>query len=142
MSIKRITAFLMAGALALAACSSETVDDVTSELESATDVSVADDVEQDAMELAAEVQDEMSTLGTEIQNSDAADDLQAAWNEMQGEVTAALASMGTDGTISTEGLEEGIDEFQTALDSAGDEIGPEITEAWNSLRDKVESLMG
>jgi phage-related minor tail protein len=140
--MKRIITAIMIGALALAACSGDTVDEVASEIEDATDASVADEVEQNAVELASEVEQQMDTLTTEIQNSEAADDLQNAWNDIQTEVTAAIASMQTDGTISTEGLEQELDEFQTELDAAGDQIAPELQDAWNSLRSNIEQMMG
>jgi phenylalanyl-tRNA synthetase alpha subunit len=140
--MKRIITAIMIGALALAACSGDTVDEVASEIEDATDASVADEVEQNAVELASEVEQQMDTLATEIQNSEAADDLQNAWNDIQTEVTAAIASMQTDGTISTEGLEQELDEFQTELDAAGDQIAPELQDAWNSLRSNIEQMMG
>jgi phenylalanyl-tRNA synthetase alpha subunit len=140
--MKRIITAIMIGALALAACSGDTVDEVASEIEDATDASVADEVERNAVELASEVEQQMDTLATEIQNSEAADDLQNAWNDIQTEVTAAIASMQTDGTISTEGLEQELDEFQTELDAAGDQIAPELQDAWNSLRSNIEQMMG
>lgn len=43
----------LAGMLALAACSDEAVPDPSSELDRATDASVADEVEATAVELAA-----------------------------------------------------------------------------------------
>jgi gas vesicle protein len=139
--MKRIITAVMIGALALAACSGDTVEDVTSEIEDATSASVSDEVEQDAVDLATDVEQQMDTLSNEIQNSEAADDLQNAWNDIQNEVTAAIASMQTDGTISTEGLEQELNEFQTELDAAGDEIAPEVRDAWTSLRTSIEQLM-
>jgi gas vesicle protein len=139
--MKRIITAVMIGALALAACSGDTVEDVTSEIEDATSASVSDEVEQDAVDLATDVEQQMDTLSNEIQNSEAADDLQNAWNDIQNEVTAAIASMQTDGTISTEGLEQELNEFQTELDAAGDEIAPEVRDAWTSLRTSIEQMM-
>jgi PBP1b-binding outer membrane lipoprotein LpoB len=139
--MKRIITAIMIGALVLAACSGDTVEDVTSEIEDATNASVSDEVEQDAVDLATDVEQQMDTLSNEIQNSEAADDLQNAWNDIQNEVTAAIASMQTDGTISTEGLEQELNEFQTELDAAGDEIAPEVRDAWTSLRTSIEQMM-
>ena len=141
MTIRKLIALIVAGMLALAACSDGTMDDVASELEDAADVSVADETEQDAMELASEVEDQMNTLQAEVQSSEAVDDLEESWNQVESELTAAIASMGTDGTISTEGLEEELDDFQTAIEDAGDSITPELRDAWQSLRTQVEELM-
>jgi phenylalanyl-tRNA synthetase alpha subunit len=141
MNGKKLSAAVLAGAMALAACSGDAVDDVTSEIEEATDASVADEVEQNAMDLASEVESEMSSLATEIQNSESADELETAWNDLQGEVTAAIASMQTDGSIETEGIEQELDAFQSELEAAGDDIAPDVRNAWDSLRSKIEELM-
>ena len=142
MKWRTILMLMIAGSLVLAACNDGAVEDVTSEIEDATDVSVADETEQAAIEVAAEVEEQMNTLETEIQNLDAAEELESAWSGMQSELTAAIASMGTDGMLSTDGLEDEIDAFQSAVDDAGDEITPELRDAWDTLRAKVEQLMG
>ena len=139
--MKRLLIATVVGALALVSCGSDTIEDVADDIENSTDVSVSDEVEANAVALAADVEQQMDTLTTEIQSSEAAADLQDAWSNIQGAVTAAIASMQTDGSISTDGLSEAIDEFEAEVTEAGDEIGPEITEAWNSLRSSLEQLM-
>lgn len=139
MKMRTVAAIGLAGLLTITACSGEGgVEDVVSGI---TEDSVADQVEQDAMELAAEVEQEMTVLGEEIRNSGAAAELQAAWDEVQAEASAAIASMQTDGTIQAEGLRTELEEFQAELEAAGDEVGPELQDAWESLRAKIEQLM-
>ncbi len=139
--MRRMIALLTGLVLALAACSNQAVDDIASEIDSATDASVADEVERNAIELAAEVEQEMDVLAEEIQASEAAADLKAAWGEVQAEVTAAIATMQTDGTITTDGLEQELEAFQAELDGVGDAVAPELKEAWSSLRTKIEQMM-
>lgn len=139
--MRRIIIAIVVGAMAIAACGGESVDDLASDLEDATNGSVSDEVEQDAMDLAADVEEQMDTLTTEIQSSAAAAELETAWTNIQSEVTAAIASMQTDGSIATEGLEEALSEFQTELDAAGDDLAPEVRSAWDSLRTSIEQLM-
>lgn len=140
--MKRLFALLVAGMLVLAACSGDGLDDATSDLEDATDVTVADDVEQGAMELAADVEEQMDTLSEEIQSSDAAGGLQDAWADIQTAVTAAIASMQADGTVATDGIEEAVDDFQAELEAAGEEIAPELRSAWESFRTSLQDLIG
>lgn len=140
--MKRLTTILFAGVLVLAACSGDGLGDVASELEDATDATVSDEVEQDAIDLAADVEEQMDTLTEEIQSSDAAEDLRDGWTDIQSAVTAAIASMQADGTIATEGIEDALTEFQSDLDAAGDEITPELQAAWESLRTSIQELVG
>jgi hypothetical protein len=139
--MKRLPTLLVVGLLALAACSSDTLDDVTSEIQDSSDISVADEAEQDAMELAVEVEEQMNTLAAEVQESEAASDLETAWNEVQTELTAAIATMDTDGAIETDGIEGELDDFQNALEAAGDDISPELRDAWDALRSDIQALM-
>lgn len=83
----------------------------------------------------------MNVLAQEIQTSGTATEVESAWTKVQTELTAAIASMQTDGSISTDGLEGALADFQAALDSAGEEITPEMRSAWQSLRLKVEQMM-
>lgn len=140
--MKRLTSILFAGVLVLAACSGGDLDDVASELEDVTDATVSDEVEQDAMDLAADVEEQMDTLSEEIQSSDAAAGLQDAWADVQTAVTAAIASMQADGTVATDGIEEALNDFQSEVDAAGDEIAPELRSAWESLKTSIQELAG
>lgn len=140
-NVKKIAALLLAGAMVLGACSDDSLDDAADELDEATNGSVADEVEQNAVELATEVEAEMSSLATAIQNSEAAADLETAWNDVQAELTAAIASMQTDGSIETDELEDELDEFQSAIEQASDSVEPELMDSWDSLRSKIEQMM-
>ena len=142
MKTLRITVMALAALFAVAACSEDALDDVTSEVEDATDVTIGEGAEQDAIELASEIEAEMTTLATEIQNSTVAADLQDAFTDLQGELTAAIASMGTDGLLTSDDLQEDLNEFQGLIDDAGDEITPELRSAWDSIRTKIESMLG
>ncbi len=139
--MKRLMTAVFACALAIGACSNGTADDVSSQIDKATDASVASQAEQNAVELATEVEAQMDTLSTEIQSSQSAEDLQNAWTDVQGAVTTAIASMQTDGTVTTDGLQEALDNFQTQVDQAGEEIGPEVKDAWQSLKTDIEQMM-
>jgi enamine deaminase RidA (YjgF/YER057c/UK114 family) len=130
----------LAGLLALAACSGDGLE-VSSELDAVTDVTVTDEVEQSALELASDVEEQMDMLTEEIQTSEAASELESAWSNIQTSVTAAIASMQSDGTVATDEIEEALDEFQTELDAAGDEIAPEVRSAWESLKTSLQDLM-
>lgn len=139
--MRRMIALLTGLVLVLAACSNQAVDDIASEIDSATDASIADEVEQNAIDLASEVEEEMGVLAEEIRASEAAADLQAAWGEVEAEVTAAIATMQTDGTITADGLMQELEAFQAELDEAGDAVAPELKAAWSSLRTKIEQMM-
>ena len=139
--MRRFTTMIMIGALAVAACSGDTVGEVASELENATDATIGDAAEQNAMQLAADVEEQMQTLTDEIESSGAADDLRGAWSNIQTEVAAAIASMQTDGSIVTDGLNEALEDFQTELEATGDEVAPEVRSAWESLRSSIEQMM-
>ncbi|HET9261320.1 MAG TPA: hypothetical protein VFP42_14460 [Acidimicrobiia bacterium] len=139
--MKRLIALLFAGLLVFVGCSGNGLEDVASDLEDATDATVSDEVEQNALELAADVEEQMDTLTEEIQSSGAAEELQSAWSEVQTEMTAAIASMQADGTMTVEGIEEALDDFQTEIEAAGDEIAPELRSAWDSLRTSIQELI-
>ena len=142
MKTLRIMVMTVAALFAVAACSEDALDDVASEVEDATDVTIGEGAEQDAIELAAEVEAEMTTLASEIQSSAVAADLQDAFTDLQGELTAAIASMDTDGRLTSDDLQEELSEFQGLIDDAGDEITPELRSAWDSIRAKIESMLG
>lgn len=139
--MKRTTALIAALLFALAGCSGQSLDDIASEIDSATDASVTDEAEQNAVELAGQVEEEMSALSQQIESSDAASDLESAWGDVQAKLTAAIATMQTDGTITADGLEDAFADFETELDQAGEAVAPNVRDAWTSLRAKVEQMM-
>lgn len=133
MKVIRILAMIVVGLLAIAACADTTgdIEDAVTSLPEASDVA----------DLAGEVQAEMTELATEIQNSQAAADLETAWVALQAEMTAALSSVQADGEIDTTALQSELDEFESELTAAGDEVGDDLMSAWSSLRAKFEDLI-
>jgi formiminotetrahydrofolate cyclodeaminase len=133
MKVIRILAMIVVGPLAIAACADTTgdIEDPVTSLPEASDVA----------DLAGEVQAEMTELATEIQNSQAAADLETAWVALQAEMTAALSSVQADGEIDTTALQSELDEFESELTAAGDEVGDDLMSAWSSLRAKFEDLI-
>lgn len=91
----------------------------------------------DAAAAIANAQEELADIGQRIQESEAAGDLQTAWEELQAELTEFF----TEGTVDREQLEQIMDDFEAQLDAAGDQIGPEIREAWGTLRAEIERLI-
>jgi hypothetical protein len=89
----------------------------------------------------AEVQSEVSELATEVQNSSAAAELQESWNALQADLLAAVAAIGDDGTIDGSSVQEEMEAFQSHLDALGEEAEPALMEAWETLRDRLQSLM-
>lgn len=133
MKTLRVSTIVVIGLLVLVACNGAAGDvDVPTTLPDASDVDAVVD----------EVRDEMGQLATEIENSEAADELQAQWTELQGDITAAIESVTTEGSIDTTGLEESMDDFQAELEAAGDDLGDEVMSAWTALRSQIEQLLG
>jgi hypothetical protein len=83
----------------------------------------------------------MADLSASIQSSGTADDVQTAWTKVQSEITAAISAVTADGSVDTNAIREDLDEFQTELEAAGDEVGDEVISAWASLRAKFEQLI-
>lgn len=130
----RLLIVALVGVLAIAACSGtpDTIDDAVDSLPDEADVAEAGD----------SLQDEIDAVSTAIQNSDAADDLSSAWSDMQAEVTEAVSAVTSNGELDTEAIRAEMDEFQSAIAAAGDDVGDELTQAWNELRTQVEALIG
>lgn len=133
----------LTGLLFLAACGDTNLTATTAEPGSVTtvDPTTGDDVGNDIANTIAEIQSEVTELSTEVQNSAAATELEETWNALQAEVLAAVASVGDDGTIDGSAIQEEIDAFQTQLDTLGDEVEPALMDAWETLRDRLQSLM-
>lgn len=130
----RILIVTLVGALAIAACSDtpDTLDEAVSSLPG----------EDDVAELTTEIEAEVQELSTEIENSEAADQLRDAWTEVRAEVTEAVGALTTGSAVDTEAVRAELDEFQAEIEAAGEEVGPDLTAAWNELRSKVEQLIG
>jgi len=126
----------LVAALALAACSDapENVQDAVSSLPS------SEEVTENVTEVAQDVQTQLNELGTAIENSEAAEDLQTAWSDVRTEVTSAISSFSSGESIDTAAIETQFDEFQTELEAMGDDVGDEVMSAWNELRAAFEQL--
>jgi len=121
---------VLVGLLALAACSGTSGTDAVSTLPAGEDVD----------EAAADIQAELNTLAAEIEASEAADELQAAWTEVQAQVGSAIATLSADGEVDTTALESEFDNFETQLEALGDDVGEDVVDAWQSVRQQIEQL--
>lgn len=135
-----VLAALLAGMLVLSACTTavdgDAVDDVVTTLGE-----TAEEVGDDVSATVADVQAEVSELATEVQNSAAAGELEESWNTLQTEVLAAVAAIGDDGMIDGSQVQDAIDDFQSDLDALGNEVEPTLAEAWDTFRQRLESIM-
>ena len=132
----RVLLVALVAALALAACSDtpDSVEDAVSSLPS------GEDVVEDVTEVAEDVQTQLNELGTAIENSEAAEDLQAAWSDVRTEITSAISSFTSGENIDTEAIQAQFDEFQTELEAMGDDVGDDVMSAWSELRAAFEQL--
>jgi hypothetical protein len=89
----------------------------------------------------ATAQEDMADIGQQIQDSQAAEDLQNAWVDVQADLTALFTSLQAEGTVDTDQIEQIMDDFESQLDAAGDQIAPEVRQAWDSLRAQIEQLI-
>lgn len=122
------------GAVVLAACNSaaDIVDDPVTTLPTQDDV----------VEVVSEVQADIERLGEEVANSEAADELQEAWTELNSELTSMMESIRTNQAFDTDAVENRLAEFGQEVEAAGEEVGDELQSAWFDLRSKVEQLLG
>lgn len=129
----RVLIVALIGALALAACSDppDTVDEAVSSLPS----------EEEVTDALANLQSEIDAVATEIENSDAADELREAWSNVEAELTEAANSIASNETIDTEAVRAELEEFQTEVEAAGDDVSDELAAAWDELRSTFEQLM-
>ena len=133
----------LAGILFLTACGVTDPTATTTDPGSVTTAAptTGEDVTDDIATTVAEVQSEVNELATEVQNSAAAAELEESWNALQANVLAAVAAIGDDGTIDGSAIQEELASFQAELDALGDEAEPALMEAWETLRDRLESLI-
>lgn len=132
----RVLIMALMAALSVAACSDapENVEDAVSSLPS------SEEVTENVTEVAEDVQTQLNELGTAIENSEAAEDLQTAWSDVRTEVTSAISSFSAGESIDTAAIETQFDAFQTELEAMGDDVGDEVMAAWNELRSAFEQL--
>jgi hypothetical protein len=143
MRSRSVLVLALTGLLLLAACGDTDLTETTFGSGTVTtgDPTGGDDVVNDIATTVAEVQAEVNELSTEVQNSAAVAELEGTWNALQAEVLAAVAAIRDDGTIDGSAMQEEVDAFQTQLDSLGDEVEPALMDAWETLRDRLQSLM-
>lgn len=134
--MRRIRVLILAliGALAVAACNgtADIVEDPVTTLPS----------QDDMVEVVTEVQADIEELGDEIANSEAAEELQAAWANLESELRGMMESVRTNQTFDTDAVENQLAEFGQQVEAAGDEVGDELQAAWFELRSKIEQLLG
>jgi glucose/arabinose dehydrogenase len=143
MKTRTLLILAVAGLLSLAACdeaglTTTTLADGATTTQNPT---TADDVANDIATTVAEVQAEVTQLANEVQNSAVAAELEESWDALQAEVLAAIAAIRDDGTIDGSQIQAALDSFQSDLDALGDQIEPSLVDAWDTLRNRLESLM-
>lgn len=99
-----------------------------------------DEAGDDVSAAVEAAQQELEDLGQQIENSEANEDLQAAWDDLQAELNTAFESLQSGEAVDAEGIEETLQDFQDELEAAGDEIEPELRSAWDTLREQIEQL--
>jgi hypothetical protein len=134
-------AIAIACLLALGACTDNDLTTTTVDSGAVTTVADSTEATADVAATIAEVQSDVTDLSNEIQNSAAAAELQESWNTLQTAVLAAVASVADDGTMDGTQIQGAIDDFQTDLDALGADVEPTVAEAWDTLRDNLESMM-
>lgn len=141
MKTKWIIGVVLIGAIGLIGCSDtpDTIEDIPTTLPE--DIPTTLPAAEDVQEVVAEIQTEMTDISTEIQNSEASEDLQSAWAEIEAEIRSAVDSVAENGSFDTSGLQEQLDEFQDTLTSMGDDVSDELMSSWQTLRNAFDQLM-
>jgi hypothetical protein len=141
----KISLLIVGSALVLSACA-DSADDGLAEgtapmptsgpTETSTGGTSADNTPP---EVVTELQADLEDLQEAISESDAAQDLNAAWMTLSAELTASIAAIREDGTIAREEIESGLEDFEQRLDDL--DVEEDVRTAWESLRSNVEQLM-
>jgi hypothetical protein len=130
--------------MTVAACTGTTEPTVTTTAV-VPGTSVSDDTVtttgSDPAAMVAELQARMNELAAEIENSEAAEQLQSNWAELQAGFTAALAGIGEDGTVDLSGVEDGLEAFEAEIEDLGDQVEPELRDAWERFQSELQQLM-
>lgn len=139
---KRATSIALAGLLALAACADTTGGTTTSEALTGTTLtgtSGGTGASSDALAAVAAFQEDIQTLSDAISESDSGEELRAAWDTLNTELTASVESIREDGSIAREEIEASLDAFEQQLDDI--EVNEDVRTAWDELRTNLEQLM-
>jgi DNA repair exonuclease SbcCD ATPase subunit len=145
MTRRTLIAFGLAGILATTACADANLSETTLGVPGTTTTeatSATPETDLDPSAAIAELQQRMSELATEIQGSEAAAELQARWEQVQTEMASALASIQEDGRLDTTSFESMLQEFEDDLETLGDQVEPEVREAWATFRESLDRLAG
>jgi hypothetical protein len=89
----------------------------------------------------ATAQAAMSEIAQQIEASEASQEVQEAWESLEADLTELFTSLQSGGTVDATQVQEILDDFETQLDELGDEVGPELRDAWESLRTQIEQLI-
>jgi hypothetical protein len=132
MKALRVFAVSIIALASVVACSDvpDSVDEAISSLPEEGDVTAA----------VENIQTQIDTVGEEIENSEAAEDLRDGWADVQSEIESAVESIAAGEQIDTEAIQTELDEFQADVEAARDDVSDELVAAWESLRDQFEQL--
>lgn len=89
----------------------------------------------------AAAQEDMADIGQRIQESEASEDLQAAWQDLQAELTQVFTSLQAEGNVDMAQVEQIMNDFEAQLEQAEDQLPPEVRETWDTLRAEIEQLV-
>jgi gas vesicle protein len=139
MTRKLTIAIALIGMIGLSACSDtpDTLDEIPTTL---PDIPTTLPDAADVQDLVADIQTEMDNIASEIESSEAADDLRAAWDEIEAEIRSAVTSATEEGAIDTTELEQQFQEFEDTLTAMGDDVSDELMSSWNALRQAFDRL--
>lgn len=103
-----------------------------------------EEMEETASDVAATIaaaQEDIADIGQEIQESEASQELLDTWQDLQADLTAFFTSVQSEQAVDTTQVQTILDNFEGQLDEAGDQVTPELREAWDSLRAQIERLL-
>ncbi len=110
----------------------------------ATLTTLQEEMEETAADVAATIaaaQEDIADIGQEIQESEASQELLDTWQDLQADLTAFFTSLQSEQAVDTTQVEAILDNFESELDEAGDQVTPELRETWESLRAQIERLL-
>lgn len=95
----------------------------------------------DVVATIAAAQGDIADIGQEIQESEASQELLDTWQDLQTDLTAFFTSVQSEQAVDTTQVQTILDNFESELDEAGDQVTPELRETWESLRAQIEQLL-
>jgi len=103
-----------------------------------------EEMEETATDVAATIaaaQEDIADIGQEIQESEASQELLDTWQDLQADLTTFFTSLQSEQAVDTTQVQTILDNFESELDEAGDQVTPELRETWESLRAQIERLL-